>query len=197
MSLRLPLITLLLCWQSALIADDMAMQSDTDPYAEQALGLIGDFSSQLKQELKTALKEDGPVHAIAVCKERAPEITAAMSQETGWTVRRVSLKARNQTLGVPDVWETSILNQFEDHIQDGLSAQQLTASVIETDQNGQRVYRYMKAIPTAQVCLACHGQHLAPEIASALETAYPDDQARGYELDQLRGAFSLSKPISE
>jgi hypothetical protein len=55
----------------------------------------------------------------------------------------------------------------------------------------------MKAIPTGAVCLACHGQTLAPEIQEALDTDYPHDRARGYELGQIRGAFSITWPARE
>ena len=51
----------------------------------------------------------------------------------------------------------------------------------------------MKAIPTGEVCLACHGKDINPDVASALDAAYPQDQARGYALGDIRGAFSVSK----
>jgi hypothetical protein len=53
----------------------------------------------------------------------------------------------------------------------------------------------MKAIPTAKVCLACHGSAITPEVTAALDEAYPQDQARGYAEGDIRGAFSLSKPL--
>ena len=53
----------------------------------------------------------------------------------------------------------------------------------------------MQAIPTGEVCLACHGTAIAPEITAALDEQYPDDQARGFSLGEIRGAFSLSKPL--
>jgi hypothetical protein len=53
----------------------------------------------------------------------------------------------------------------------------------------------MKAIPTGEVCLACHGSDITPEVAAAIDERYPDDMARGYSLGDVRGAFSLSKPL--
>jgi hypothetical protein len=52
----------------------------------------------------------------------------------------------------------------------------------------------MKAIPAGEVCLACHGAAITPEVAAALDAAYPEDQARGYALGDVRRAFSVSKP---
>jgi hypothetical protein len=67
------------------------------------------------------------------------------------------------------------------------------AEVVEKD--GSKQFRFMKAIPTGEVCLACHGSSIAPAIAATLDEAYPDDQARGYKLGDVRGAFTLSKPL--
>ncbi len=64
------------------------------------------------------------------------------------------------------------------------------------DQQGQRTYRYMKAIPTAEKpCLACHGKALAPQVRARLDALYPEDRATGYEAGEIRGAFTLSRPL--
>jgi len=55
--------------------------------------------------------------------------------------------------------------------------------------------RFMKAQGVEQVCLNCHAAKLKPEVEAALKENYPLDQARGYNLGQIRGAFSLSTDI--
>ncbi|MFC3215988.1 Tll0287-like domain-containing protein [Novosphingobium panipatense] len=52
-------------------------------------------------------------------------------------------------------------------------------------------YRYMRAIPTMPMCLACHGENIAPEVTAAIRANYPGDQATGFAPGQLRGAFSI------
>ncbi len=52
----------------------------------------------------------------------------------------------------------------------------------------------MKAIPTGPVCLVCHGSELSPDVRAALDEHYPHDRARGYQLDDIRGAFSITWP---
>jgi len=49
----------------------------------------------------------------------------------------------------------------------------------------------------APVCLQCHGEpaKLAPGVAEALKELYPDDQATGYSLGDLRGAISIRIPL--
>jgi hypothetical protein len=39
------------------------------------------------------------------------------------------------------------------------------------------------------MCLACHGQTLAPGVAEVLAREYPRDAATGFSAGQLRGAF--------
>jgi hypothetical protein len=53
----------------------------------------------------------------------------------------------------------------------------------------------MKAIPTAQLCLACHGENIDSITRTRLEKLYPDDQARGYKAGDIRGAFSISQAL--
>lgn len=160
---------------------------------EQAQALIGDFMTRLQGELKGALKEGGPVTAIRVCKEEAPEIGASLSEQSGWQVGRTSLKTRNPD-NDPDAWEKEVMQQFEQRKAAGTPVAELTyAEVIEDD--GDKTYRYMKAIPTQEVCLVCHGSDLSPELVEALDKAYPQDQARGFQLGDIRGAFTLSRPL--
>ena len=65
--------------------------------------------------------------------------------------------------------------------------------VVETD--GLREFRFMKAIPTGEVCLACHGSNIAPNVSARLDALYPDDRARGFAVGDLRGAFSVRQPM--
>ena len=51
----------------------------------------------------------------------------------------------------------------------------------------------MKAIPTGEVCLKCHGSNVAPDVKAAIGELYPEDQATGFKAGELRGAFSVSK----
>ncbi|HSV28201.1 MAG TPA: DUF3365 domain-containing protein [Candidatus Omnitrophota bacterium] len=50
-------------------------------------------------------------------------------------------------------------------------------------------------MPTGNVCLGCHGTEIQPEVGAKLTALYPADQARGYRLNDLRGAFTLEKRL--
>ena len=180
---------------SALASVSAALaESAGDPNAAEAKGIVKEFFTSLKGELQSAMKEGGPVNAIVVCKERAPAIAQDLSDKTGWEVGRTSLKLRNPALNAPDEWEQAVLLKFEERKKDGENVETMAfAEVVETGDGKQ--YRFMKAIPTGDVCLACHGDAITPDVTAALDEAYPEDQARGYQLGDIRGAFTLAKPL--
>jgi hypothetical protein len=160
---------------------------------DQARDLIKAFATRLQGELKGALQEGGPTAAVRVCKEEAPAIAASLSEQSGWQVGRTSLKTRNPD-NAPDAWEREVLEQFDDRKAAGQPVAGMThAAVVEQD--GGKRYRFMQAIPTGDVCLACHGSDLSSDLVEALDKAYPEDQARGFALGDIRGAFTLSKPL--
>nr|VFK10650.1 MAG: Protein of unknown function (DUF3365) [Candidatus Kentron sp. LPFa]VFK26753.1 MAG: Protein of unknown function (DUF3365) [Candidatus Kentron sp. LPFa] len=65
------------------------------------------------------------------------------------------------------------------------------------EKDGVRVFRYMKAIPTLEVCILCHGASLSPDVVAKLDELYPEDQARGFKVGDIRGAFSFMQPLSK
>lgn len=151
------------------------------------------FSTELREQLMQAMQAGGPVEAIAVCNTAAPEIAAMHSEARGWTVGRTSLRVRNPG-SAPDAWETAVLRQFEARKAAGEDPAGLEhAEVVDAD--GGQVFRYMKAIPTAEPCLACHGSNLAPDVAARLSELYPEDQATGFAAGDLRGAFTIEQPM--
>jgi hypothetical protein len=57
--------------------------------------------------------------------------------------------------------------------------------------------RYMQAIVLQPMCAMCHGDSLAPEVRAAIQENYPDDQATGFAVGELRGAFLIDWPAKE
>lgn len=173
-------------------ADPAASPAAPNAAAEEAKVLTKVFAETLKGELQAAIKAGGPISAVAVCKDRAPTIAADLAKHSGWDVKRTSLKPRNLALDTPDAWERQVLTRFEERKAAGEAADTLAFGAV-VDDAGTKRFRFMKAIPTGDVCLACHGKDINPDVASALDAAYPKDQARGYALGDIRGAFSVSK----
>lgn len=171
----------------------IAIAGEPAPVVAEARGLVKEFSTSLQGQLQTAMKEGGPVTAIQVCNVQAPAIARNLAYQSGWEVKRTSLKLRNSA-NRPDAWETKVLQAFEAR---KAAAEDVTAmeysEVVEAD--GSKTFRYMKAIPTGELCLMCHGSEINPEVQKELKRSYPGDQATGYEPGAIRGAFTLSKPL--
>jgi hypothetical protein len=182
---------LLLCTLIVLPFHSNAETAISDQDLQEARSLVKTFGSDLKAALKPAMKTGGPVNAINVCHLQAGPISETVSAQSGWHVRRTSLKVRNSN-NIPDEWELKTLLQFEQRKAAGEDLKTMEYSELITQQN-QSISRYMKAIPTADLCLKCHGSQLDDAVTAKLKALYPDDQAVGFSLGDLRGAFSLQK----
>ncbi len=154
----------------------------------QAQAKVKTFAKTLKQALMSAVQQQGFEHAVAVCKDQAPVIAASLSTD-GWTVARTSIRTRNQD-NHANTWEMQQLRLFDESFKAGTPAGQLIAEELTDSQ-----YRYMQAIPTGQLCLACHGQSIEASLAESIQAAYPNDKATGFSPEDIRGAFSLTKSL--
>lgn len=147
--------------------------------------------------MQQAVNDGGAVGAIPVCKVMAPQLLQEMRDQTGWSIRRVSLKTRNPATGTPDLWEVRQLADFNIRVAGGAKPETLETSEIITEANGSRTFRYMKALPVADVCLKCHGADTAlpADLRAALAKDYPHDRATGYAAGDVRGALSVKRPL--
>ena len=167
---------------------DEALIADTK---KTALGIPPKLLAMVQEEI-----DKGGFHgAIAACSDKAPKMAAAASQNTGWGIRRVSLKNRNPK-AVPDAWEKAVLEDFDRRAAGGESPAAIEKAEIVTE-GDKKVLRYMKALPVQPVCTNCHGtaDKLKPEVISKLREIYPNDLATGYSEGQIRGALTVKRPL--
>jgi len=170
-----------------------AMAQDAKVLAGEGKGLIKGFATELVTELKKGMKAGGPIEAIGVCNTKAMPITDKHSAQSGWTIKRSSHKLRNPA-NKPDTFEARAIKEFQVRQANGEMAKDIVMTMT-TIENGQKTFRMVKAIPTGQPCLACHGENIKPEIAAKLDSLYPTDQARGFKMGEMRGIFSLKKKL--
>jgi hypothetical protein len=163
-------------------------------WVEQSRQLSMQLGKELKGELGAAIEKGGPVAAIDVCHTRAPAIAARLSGESGARVGRTALRVRNAA-NAPDDLERAVLEQFAGDMAAGRIEGPLEAA-FEIKREGGIERHYLRAIPTEALCLACHGETLAPELAAAIARDYPGDQATGFKLGELRGAFRVVWPAA-
>jgi hypothetical protein len=166
---------------------------DTEKLTQKSRAAIKQFGGELKATLQAAMKAGGPVNAISVCKEMAPEIAGNISDKEGVLVARTSLKFRNPD-NKPDAWEKSVLEDFEKRKVKGEDVKTMEHSEV-VEHTGQKIFRYMKPIPTGDICLTCHGGDIKEPVAKQLNTLYPEDKARGFKKGDIRGAFTITTAI--
>ena len=164
-----------------------------DARAKEAKMVIKRLVTAMQTELKAAKDERAPAGAVNACQHLAPQVAADLKEETGWLIRRTALKVRNQK-NRPRTQELLVLQAYAARAAKGEPLAEME-TVQTAVQDGERGVHFMKAIPVQKACLGCHGSKLAPGVAEALGKAYPEDQAVGFAEGDLRGAFSLFKPL--
>jgi len=165
------------------------LADDLQQFNQQSQQAIKEFATTLKSHLVTAMKAGGPTQAITVCNSVAPAIAQDLSAKYDLGIGRTSLKVRNSD-NTADQWERSVLQQLELRKSQGEAIKTLSFSETVTHDDQQEM-RMMKAIPTGKVCLTCHGTDIKPEVQTRLNELYPDDQATGFALGDIRGAFTV------
>lgn len=167
---------------SSELADDRAKMAEE---AQARSEILADrFQKELLSALTAAMAAEGPQGAIGVCSSIAPALAAQLSEESGASVRRTALKTRNPAAKADATEQRVMASWAAAPIDDEGRPKRWTAR-----EGGE--YRYMRAIPTMPMCLACHGENIAPEVTAAIRAHYPEDQATGFAPGQLRGAFSI------
>lgn len=139
------------------------------------------FKQQMQQTLRGAMQEGGPLNAIDVCQTDAPAIAQRASEAAGTTVKmgRSSTRLRNPD-NAPQSWLEPVLTAFDD---DPMAAR---PKQWQLDDGRQA---YVEPIIAGAPCMACHGQALSEDLSASLNERYPDDQAVGYQVGDLRGVF--------
>ena len=146
----------------------------------------------LKSRLKQAIQSGGLEAGVEECQLAAEHIAEGLSQN-GWEVGRTALKVRNPN-NAPDEWEREQLALFTSLLEKAkLEGKQPSMPMDTSKYNSDSgEFRYMMAIQQGQVCMACHGGQVAPSVKDTILKHYPNDEATGFELGELRGAFTLT-----
>lgn len=191
----MPRKTLLAFALSAVLPAMSALAADEAQLLDEARKVATSIPPKLLEVLDEEIRKGGPENAIGVCREKAPQMAKAASEKTGWAIRRVSLKNRNPK-AVPDAWEKGVLEEFDRRAAAGEKPTGLEKGELLTVE-GRQVYRYMKALPTQDLCLQCHGtaDRVSPAVQARLRELYPDDKAVGYSAAEIRGAITILKSL--
>jgi len=146
---------------------------------------ISQIKSNYRKALEKAVAKSGAEQAIGACRLDASKIKKAKSGNV--QVGRTSLRLRNPSNRSPE-WAKPILEDWAKKNPSQLPKNQLV-------ELGPNHYGYVEPIFTEAICLNCHGAHLSPMMKKVIKASYPEDEATGFEVGQLRGVIWLeSKP---
>lgn len=174
--------------------DEGVTPAEQAAVVEEGDAAAGALMGALQGHLMAAMQEGGPAHAVRFCAEEALPVTDSVASALGegFEIKRVSFRHRNPK-NAPDAAEAEALRHFE-------SALAETGSVPETwvQRTATGELRYYRSITIAPPCLACHADpaELDPAVRAALEEAYPEDLATGYETGDFRGLLRVTVPPS-
>jgi len=166
-----------------------------EPWVANARQVATAVPPKLLNVLLGEMAKSGPEGAVETCRDQAPALARQASAESGWSVRRVSLKNRNPK-AQPDAWERAALQDFDRRAAAGAAPASLERAELVRGADGQAELRYMRALPVIELCTQCHGtpEKISPAVAAKLKVLYPQDQGVGYQVGEIRGAMTLRKP---
>jgi hypothetical protein len=163
-------------------------QTKPDPAVE-GPKIMAEAFAKLSGALGEAIAKGGPTSALGVCSEKAPQIAEEVSKSHGVTLRRATAKARNPKNAADDA-ETAVLAAFAE----AMAKNEAPKPQVITNANGSRSF-IAPIVLGNPLCLQCHGtpnQDIAPETLAAIQKLYPEDQATGYKLGDLRGLWRVT-----
>ena len=144
---------------------------------------------ELMKNVKAALEEGGPVHAIKHCNIHAVPLTDSLAEVFHCKIERISLKNRNPNNYPKGKEEVLLLNHYLESYLDGST---IKDSMVKTE---NKVFYYRPIVVAMEACLKCHGQlkeDISPETSVALNELYPEDKATNYRLGDFRGSWKIS-----
>ena len=145
--------------------------------------------AELLKNVKAAVEESGPAHAIEYCNVHATPLSDSISDHFDVKVQRISLKYRNP-LNAPQSTEDKILlNHYLESLNEGRAIRDTLFTM------GQQDYYYRPILIGMETCLKCHGEpgvDIDSATQSVLYQLYPEDRAYNYRMGEFRGAWKVS-----
>ncbi len=143
--------------------------------------------AQLGKNLMGKIQKDGTLEALSFCNVKAYPITDSMATVYQASIKRVSDKYRNPKNKASQT-EIGYIKTFQREIDQGKSPR----SIVDTTSG---MVRFYYPIVTNSMCLQCHGipnETIEKETFAKIKQLYPSDLAIGYDVNQVRGIWSIS-----
>lgn len=141
----------------------------------------------LGKNLMQALSKGGKDYALSFCNLNAIRLSDSMSMQLGSTIQRVSDRPRNPENRATEA-EAKLIQEYQKMLKNG---EVLEPRIVKTA-TGLKGYH---AITTMSMCLQCHGKKGADldlGFYEEIKKLYPEDEAYGYGLDEIRGLWVIA-----
>ena len=148
----------------------------------------------LSTNLQTALATGGVSNALPFCSLAASPLTASVSERHGVKVRRVTHKPRNPAARASAV-ETAMLDGFRSALVSGGQP----PTPIATNLVAAQATFFAPIVINNALCLNCHGEpgkDISEANLAVVRQHYPQDEATGFKLGDLRGAWRIDLPLA-
>lgn len=156
---------------------------------ERGRSIAGQAFGLLSSNLTEAIARGGISNALAYCSVKALPLTALVAETNRVNLRRVTHKARNPA-DRADAAELKILDQYRNDLAAG---RRPLAPLLTTNTTGVVTF-YAPIVITNPLCLLCHGKpgtDIAPAHLEVIRRLYPEDEAVGFKLGDLRGLWRV------
>jgi len=165
-------------------------EEEVKAYTEEGKVIAQSTFKALSSQLKQALESGGVEHAAQFCNIVALPLTDSLAKQHHAVIKRTSLKLRNP-LNAPDSMELTMLK-----IYDQMSKMRNPVLVPKILEKGTDEIQFFAPIQIKnETCLKCHGvlgQTMKEEDYAFIKQRYPNDQATGYKMDEVRGMWSIT-----
>lgn len=155
-------------------------------FTDIGLGYAMATKAQLGKNLMKAIQDKGTVGAIGFCNNNAIKLTDSISVMKNAIIKRVSDKPRNPDNQAKED-ELSYITTFKKLMASGGEIKPIVKR-----NNGE--VAFYSPIVTNAMCLQCHGKpnkQIEPATLNALKDLYPSDKAVGYDVNEVRGIWSI------
>ena len=160
---------------------------------ERGKAIVAETFGLLSTNLQSALASGGVSNALPFCSLAASPLTASMAQKHGVSLRRFTHKPRNPS-GMADTVELGFL----EHFRKGLAFTNTIPPMVASVEPGVVTF-FAPIVLNNPMCLNCHGEpdkDIKPENLAIIRRLYPQDQATGFQLGELRGAWRIDFPAN-
>lgn len=157
--------------------------------SNESLGLKYALSTkaELGKNLIRTIQKKGTIEALEFCNEKALALTDSMSVVHQAKIKRVSDQPRN-----PNNQANPKELQYIADFKTVIANHQEPKPIVEETEG---LVNFYYPITTNSMCLQCHGKpntNIESPTLKALAEMYPNDKAVGYDVNQVRGIWSIT-----